>query len=732
MRPTALHVVLSLVLVTCGLSSVGCHKKAEPGKAITAPDRNAKRLAVLEAAELNRDARVIIVDDLTSRAVDVRRRSMQALARIGGSTARSALERGLADEDGQVVAWAAFGLARSCEQDAEKAVAQLAIRGTSWAVTEQTPRPEGRFAVDPLSSIPDAIGRCGTPLAETTLANWLRLGGHLAERAALALGSIAAKHHRLETTTLVALLDAANQKERPPLAALYPFTRLAAVEPNVQKRLLQVASDALSHKTDAQYYAVRSLPLTGDAAVPLLERIAIEPTNYDPELRSDAVRGLARLGDSGQQALAHALTRLFPKASDIASTWLQSTAFNPTAELLENLNQGGAESRPLLESLAHLPLPTSASAPDERRILVLRCQSAALLAGTHMTSPVLLTCDPDKNGRQGALALLRVLGLEAVRGRRATAYERLVSSRDPIVREAALRLMRSHPEIRESAHFLANALISDPPGVVATAASIIAENPERAQNRIDNDEDLVRPGSTTSRVPKPTPEVLLALDKAAHREWEFDAIDVRIQLTDAIAALGALSNKPFLEDQCKSGLGVLRRRAELALRRLGDAKKRCTPPVPTTRKRSTADFDTDVHLRLHTEIGVLDLWLEPQLAPATVGRIIELVKAGFYDKMPVHRVIPGFVAQLGDREGDDFGGTGEEPLRDELAPVTFRAGDVGLALSGPDTGSSQFFVVLGPHPHLDGEYTRIGRAGEGWNRLVVGDVVERVELVTTH
>ena len=48
------------------------------------------------------------------------------------------------------------------------------------------------------------------------------------------------------------------------------------------------------------------------------------------------------------------------------------------------------------------------------------------------------------------------------------------------------------------------------------------------------------------------------------------------------------------------------------------------------------------------------------------------------------------------------------PLRDELAPVTFRAGDVGLALSGPDTGSSQFFVVLGPHPHLDGEYTRIG------------------------
>jgi cyclophilin family peptidyl-prolyl cis-trans isomerase len=290
-------------------------------------------------------------------------------------------------------------------------------------------------------------------------------------------------------------------------------------------------------------------------------------------------------------------------------------------------------------------------------------------------------------------------------------------------------MLRAHPEIRESAHFLASALTSDSSGVVATAASIIAENPERAQIRTDNAAALVRPDDTASRVPHPTPEVLLALDKAVHRDWELDAIDVRLQLVDAIAALGALSGKPFLEDQCKSSLGVLRRRAEVALRHLGDAKKRCPAPNPIPRKRAILEVEQEVQLRLHTEIGVLDLWLEPQLAPATVGRLVELVKSGFYDKMPVHRVIPGFVAQLGDREGDDYGGTGEEPLRDELAPVSFRSADVGLALSGPDTGSSQFFVLLGPHPHLDGEYTRIGRAGDGWNRLVVGDVVERVELV---
>ncbi len=386
----------------------------------------------------------------------------------------------------------------------------------------------------------------------------------------------------------------------------------------------------------------------------------------------------------------------------------------------------------MLETLARLPLPTSGSGAEERRVVILRCQAAALLAGSRLNSTPLQACDPDKNGRQGALALLRVLGQVAIRGRRAAAYEKLVVSGDPMVREAALRMMRSHPEIRESAHFLASALTSDSSGVVATAASIVAENPERAQDRRGQEAELLGPDDDkTSRVPRPTPELLLALDKAVHRHWELVAVDVRLQLIDAIASVGALSNKPFLEEQCKSPLGVIRRRAQIALRHLGDAKKRCPTPNPTSRKRATLDADTDVQLRLHTEIGAFELWLEPRFAPATAARVLELVNAGFYDKMPIHRVIPGFVAQLGDREGDGYGGTGQEPLRDELAPIPFRSGDVGLALSGPDTGASQFFVLLGPHPHLDGEYTRIGRAGDGWNRLVVGDVVERVEVVNS-
>jgi cyclophilin family peptidyl-prolyl cis-trans isomerase len=69
------------------------------------------------------------------------------------------------------------------------------------------------------------------------------------------------------------------------------------------------------------------------------------------------------------------------------------------------------------------------------------------------------------------------------------------------------------------------------------------------------------------------------------------------------------------------------------------------------------------------------------------------------------------------------------PLRDEISPVAFEAYSVGLALSGPDTGSSQLFVTLGTFPHLDGEFPMLGRAELGWERLAEGDVIHRVWVV---
>ncbi len=93
----------------------------------------------------------------------------------------------------------------------------------------------------------------------------------------------------------------------------------------------------------------------------------------------------------------------------------------------------------------------------------------------------------------------------------------------------------------------------------------------------------------------------------------------------------------------------------------------------------------------------------------------------------MHRVVPGFVAQLGDRGGDGYGGSGAL-LRCETAPAPFEPFDVGVALAGRDTGSSQFFVTLARTPHLDGEYAWIGRADGDWSAVAEGDVVPAVRV----
>ena len=731
---SSLRARVQLVLLASLLLLGACHKKPRFEKNSPVVRQHSQRLLALASAEISRDAHPITNDDLMSRDVELRRTAMQALARIADATARPALERGLSDEDSQVVSWAAFGLGRACEKDADQAVAQLALRAATWTVANHAQPTVGRLDIEPMSAIASALGRCGTLLAEATLRNWLRLEPSLAERAALAIGTIAARQHRLETSTLVALLDAADAKGPAVSTALYPFTRLSAVNPNVQKRLVSVTTKVLGSKTDAERYAIRALPLAGESAIPLLERIAGDKAGNDPEQRSDAVRGLSRLGDAGQQSLSRALTRMLPRDVKFGSDWLTSAELSPVIELLDDLNCHDADSKSALETLAKMPIPESETPAAKRRILMLRCQSASVLAGVAITSPVLTTCDPDKEGRQGALAMSRVLGRAPIRGRRAQVFDKLAHANDIVVRLNALRLLRSHPEVRESAHILADALSSESAGVVATAAGILAEHPERAQAQPRTSQLLAtssraRDVESSDRAPHPTPEVLLALAKATHRKWEVDAIDVRVQLLDAVSALGVLGEKLFAEGQCRSSSMVLRTHAESALRRFGDTKRRCFPAKPAAPALTPFEGPSEIHLRFNTDIGALELWLETSLAPMAAARLLELAKSDFFRDMPVHRVIPGFVVQLGDRAGDGFGGIDEDTLRDELAPVGFRTLDVGIALSGPDTGSSQFFVVLGPHPHLDGEYTRVGRAGQGWNRLVVGDIIHSVDQV---
>jgi peptidylprolyl isomerase len=113
--------------------------------------------------------------------------------------------------------------------------------------------------------------------------------------------------------------------------------------------------------------------------------------------------------------------------------------------------------------------------------------------------------------------------------------------------------------------------------------------------------------------------------------------------------------------------------------------------------------------------GVVKIRLRPDLAPRHVTRIKELIAKGFYDGLTFHRVIDGFMAQTGDPKGDGTGGSGQN-LAAEFSSAPHLRGTVSMARAmNPDSADSQFFIVLAPAPHLDGQYTVWGEVVEGMN-----------------
>jgi cyclophilin family peptidyl-prolyl cis-trans isomerase/HEAT repeat protein len=134
--------------------------------------------------------------------------------------------------------------------------------------------------------------------------------------------------------------------------------------------------------------------------------------------------------------------------------------------------------------------------------------------------------------------------------------------------------------------------------------------------------------------------------------------------------------------------------------------------------------------RITTVRGTLTISLLGSDAPLTVANFAALARAGFYQGTAFHRVVPAFVVQDGDPRGDGGGGP-QLTIRDEFNRRRYVRGTVGMALSGPDTGGSQYFLTLTPQPHLDGHYTVFGVLREGFDvldHITQGDSISSVEI----
>jgi cyclophilin family peptidyl-prolyl cis-trans isomerase/HEAT repeat protein len=149
-------------------------------------------------------------------------------------------------------------------------------------------------------------------------------------------------------------------------------------------------------------------------------------------------------------------------------------------------------------------------------------------------------------------------------------------------------------------------------------------------------------------------------------------------------------------------------------------------------RRALSRRNGAVKATVNTEKGSFTIDLLPEDAPLTVDNFVKLARSGYYNGLEVHRVVPNFVMQDGDPRGDGNGGPGWS-IRCEINMVPYERGAVGMALSGKDTGGSQWFVTHSPQPHLDGGYTVFGKVNDAGmkvvDNIVRGDKILSVNIV---
>jgi cyclophilin family peptidyl-prolyl cis-trans isomerase/HEAT repeat protein len=737
------------------------------GNAASTPPPAGERLAAILSAEHRRAASAITDADQQSRDVEVRRAAARALARIGGPSARPGLLHALADEDREVVAWGAYGLGFSCKGNEAENVSSLVARAVALAdeaLPSAAPQPNARAnastapseqGLDPTAAIARAVGRCGAEASEPTIVAWLAGPRERAVAAAYAAGDLAQAKQKLREETLAALLNAAaGSAAAPPVPeALFAVGRLDNVPLTVVDRIREVAIARLEGTSDSRVFAIRALGRAGDSAVPELKRVLVTPSAFNAGERADAARALKRLGKAGQRALGEAIVSLAPSADPIATTALVGADFGALLTALRSLDMPPASARKALADLAAFPPPKGAPPAVARRVSWLRCSAAKLLAGADFRDKILADCDvtgakdapadgarPEAStrGSIGARAAVAVIGRGEVVGPRLAAFREFARGSDVRARVAALELLETHEEIDGAGELLAEALTAKAPGLIETAAEVLAKQPQRALDAASprrgkkakhRKGDKVEPEGHAPPGPSPAiTKALLALVVKPEVAADPEMLDA---VVDAVGALGLKEARGRLDELCRGPYPTTREHAEKALGLITGEKRACEAPAGggpapaeldhITRGQSTLAFDTDV--------GALTMTLDATLAPVVVTRIVDLARAGYYDGMVVHRVEPGFVTQFGSPIGDGFGGPeGKRAIRCETAPLPFDALVVGLALSGRDTGSSQLFVMHSRSPHLDGQYPIFGAATGPWDAFVDGDVIHHVRV----
>jgi cyclophilin family peptidyl-prolyl cis-trans isomerase/HEAT repeat protein len=610
----------------------------------------------------------------------VRARAFRALARAQDPATAPVFTLGLADTDPAVRDEAAFGMGLLWGDGREQDLVEAFGRETDPRVR---------------ATLIEAVGRTthGEPGIGLLAATCTSPDTMLAFRACLGLGI--AGYRKVDITPAIEALTQAARSSHAGTrwATAYAFFRgKPESSPQVLRPLL-TDRDPL-----VRMNAVRAMSASKRANVALpISELVRDP---DWRVRLEAIKGLATL-----KATQFAV--LMTLGLDDPVPIVQTGTFQALGEL---------RSQVALDRIT--PLVTES---DDWRI-----RTQALYAKTQIevdgTLPLLeqLKSNSDWHIRRAAAQSMGLLASDQAR----TILGSMVHDSDPRVLAAVAEALTNFPQVA-ALEDLRQLLTSEDVAVLTNAASALGNRGDRgalaglntAYARLKSPADS-EPMTEILRalgnivVPLDSTIVLGSLEKS-DRDATIATLTGALKDPDRNVALAAAAALERIDGKDHT--------AEVA----ADSGSRFPLSLDAIRKPEAS------RARIVTGKGDIEIEFLPGAAPNTVANFVTLAARGYFNGLAFHRVVPGFVTQDGCPRGDGWGDPGYD-IRCEYNDRHYDAGMVGMALSGKDTGGSQYFITHTPQPHLDGKYTIFGRVVSGLSvldEILVGEPITRIDLI---
>ena len=642
---------------------------------------------MLSAADARRPDTAVITAAIGGANPAVRRAAALAAGQLHLSSAAATLRALLGDPDTTVAARAAFSLGLLHDTAGVPAL-DAALRGATPVATQAA----------------FALGEIGEPARATIVARVDSAVGPVRVELLLALARLrpvpaAAAVRALDSDDPCARWAAAYALSRPHVAAglgaliaLAGHARIGAPDSAALGPGARYECAASEARAQIARAIVRSS--TGDSlsapGVIVLRHLSSDPSAH---VRINALRSLGTFGDSAVEPLIGAVRDTDPNVRIAAAQSLAGRQLAPDLWLsLWSADTSTMFRRSLLESATRSGVALPAH------------DQWATAASWHL---------------RAALADAAALAPSPTRG--VAIATPLLGDRDPRVRQSAVAAIATFLDSagpRASRRQAVIAALRDPDFFVRATAMLALADSARASEL-----PLVI-GSYTLAAHDSGNDARIAAIRYVANAWRRDSL----AFSDSIRA--------FLAALAPSADPLVRAEARGASPLAGWPGSEGVSRAQSWYEATVRDFvapalsGTPLQARIESARGPIILELLAEDAPLTVANFVALARRGYYRNVNFHRVVPNFVAQDGDPRGDGNGGPGYA-IRDEINTLRYARGAVGMALSGPDTGGSQYFLTLSPQPHLDARYTIFARVVAGqdaMDRLVQGDAIFNIVI----